>query len=81
MIKETVTSTAFISVEKKGKIVELYFEKECLSLYALYRKYGKENITVRELHTKRYINILSDENYVRRRTQRTNDNCRVHQQR
>lgn len=79
MIKETVTSTAFISVEKKGKIVELYFEKECLSLDALYRKYGKENITVRELKTKRYINILSDENYVRRRTQRTNDNCRVHQ--
>ena len=55
MIKEVVTSTAFISVEQKGKIIELYFEKECLSLYALYRKYGKENVTVQELQTKRYI--------------------------
>lgn len=81
MIKETVTSTAFISVEKKGKIVELYFEKECLSLDALYRKYGKENVTVQELQTKRYISILTDKNSVRRRTQRTDDNCRVHQQR
>ena len=75
MIKEVVTSTAFISVEENGKIVELYFEKECPTLDKLYRKYGKENITVRELHTKRYINILSDENYVRRRTQRADDNC------
>lgn len=81
MIKETVTSTAFISVEKKGKIVELYFEKEYLSLDVLYRKYGKENVTVQELQTKRYITILTDKNSVRRRTQRTNDNCRVHQQR
>lgn len=80
MIKEVVTSTAFVSVEKKGKIVELYFEKECLSLDTLYRKYGKENVTVQELQTKRYITILTDKNSVRR-TQRTNDNCRVHQQR
>ena len=75
MIKEVVTSTAFISVEENGKIVELYFEKECPTLDKLYRKYGKKNITVRELHTKRYINILSDENYARRRTQRADDNC------
>lgn len=75
MIKEVVTSTAFISVEENGKIVGLYFEKECPTLDKLYRKYGKENITVRELHTKRYINILSDENYIRRRTQRADDNC------
>lgn len=75
MIKEVVTSTAFISVEENGKIVGLYFEKECPTLDKLYRKYGKENINVRELRTKRYINILSDENYIRRRTQRADDNC------
>ena len=79
MIKEVVTSTAFVSVEKKGKIVELYFEKECPTLDKLYRKYGKENVTVQELQTKRYVTILTDKNSVRRRTQRTNDYCRVHQ--
>ena len=81
MIKEVVTSTAFISVEENGKIVGLYFEKECPTLDKLYRKYGKENVTVQELQTKRYISILTDKNSVRRRTQRTDDNCRVHQQR
>lgn len=81
MIKEFETSIPFISVEKNGKIIGLYFEKECPILYKLYRKYGTENVTVRELKIKRYINILPDENYARRRAQRADDNCRVHQQR
>lgn len=51
--KEFETSIPFISVEKNGKIIGLYFEKECPTLYKLYRKYGTKNVTVRELKIKR----------------------------
>lgn len=61
MIKEIEVSTVLVSIEKDGKVIQLYFGRECPPLENLYLKYGKSNIHVEELKSKRRILISADD--------------------
>lgn len=73
MIKEIETTKLLTIVEQDGKIVGLYFEHELPPLRLLYDKYGKKNVRTTSIKTKRYITVLSDDEY-RRRVVRSIDN-------
>lgn len=60
MIKEVEITTVLVSVEKDEKIIKLYFGRECPPLETLYLKYGKSNVHVEELKSKRRILISVD---------------------
>lgn len=66
MKKEIETVKLITSVEKDGKVVGLYFEKELPLMEYLYRKYGKENVHTKEIKLKSYITVFSDKELRRR---------------
>lgn len=78
MIKEAEISIPFISVEKDGEIIHLYYEEECPKLELLYEKYGKENVNVRGIKLKMRTIVTSDENIGRRRVRKPHINIRVY---
>lgn len=74
MIKEIETTKLLTSVEKNGKVVELYFENELPPLTYLYHKYGRVNVHTNELKMKSFIYVVSDREFRRRVNQRIGNN-------